>query len=466
MLTGESRPVSKSTGDAVVGGTVNQGGGALRVRVESTGDETALAGIMRLVEEAQSSKSGAQSLADRAAFWLTIIAVGAALIAFGLWLVSTGSLEEAVRRAVTVLVIACPHALGLAVPLVIAISTTLAARNGLLIRRRLALESARTIDTIIFDKTGTLTTGEQGVVAFHTESMTEADALRVAAAVEADSEHPIAQAIRDYAETQGVERASASDFESQSGRGVRATVDGTRWYVGGPQMIAQHDWHLPEPLQQAADDAREAGQAVVVLADDNTVKAVITIADTIRQESREAIRILNQMGFSVAMLTGDSQAVADAVAADLNIDTVFAEVLPENKSDKVKDLQSNDQHVMMVGDGVNDAPALAQADVGVAIGAGTDVAIESAGIILVKDDPRDVVKLLRLSQKSWRKTIQNLFWATGYNVIAIPLAMGLLAPVGIILPPAVGAAVMSVSTVFVAINAGLLRRQSLTVEPA
>ena len=463
MITGESKPVDKAPGDAVVGGTVNKSG-SLRVEITKTGDETALAGIMRLVNEAQQSKSRAQSLAQKAAFYLTLIAVGAGVLTFAGWLLlANAELPFAIQRTVTVLVIACPHALGLAVPLVVAISTTLSARNGVLVRQRMALESARNLDTIIFDKTGTLTKGEQGVVQMQTVGdFSDNDALRIAAAVERDSEHPIAEAIIQHADEADITPAEASDFQNIEGRGVEATVDGSRYYVGGPRLLEQLDITRPDDLKAFSEEAGDAGQAVIYLLDESQILAAFAIADVIRPESRAAIQRLHEMGLTIAMMTGDSEDVARHVADELGIDTYFAEVLPENKAEKVKSLQSDGKSVAMVGDGVNDAPALVQADVGIAIGAGTDVAIESAGIILVGNDPRDIVKVIELSKATHRKTIQNLFWATGYNVIAIPLAMGVLAPIGFILPPAVGAAVMSVSTVIVAINAMLLRNKDLS----
>lgn len=462
MITGESLPVHKHPGAAVIGGTVN-GSGSLRIVITKVGADTALAGIMRLVEDAQQSKSRAQVLAQKAAFWLTIIAVGAAIITFAVWALLVGDLPESVRRTVTVLVIACPHALGLAVPLVVAISTTLSARNGLLVRDRLALEKARGMDIVIFDKTGTLTKGEQGVVGLTTDGISELEALRIAAGVEGDSEHPIAQAIREAASAKIVTPAAVSKFESMAGRGVAAVVDGKRYLLGGPRLLEERGWALSDSLQRAKDDAEGRGQAVIYLADEERLLAVFAVADVIREESKAAVAQLHAMGVQVAMLTGDSEAVAAGVAKQLGIDTYFAEVLPEHKAGKVAELQQGGKTVAMVGDGVNDAPALAQADVGIAIGAGTDVAIESAGIILVRSDPRDIARIVTLSRASYRKMIQNLFWATGYNVIAIPLAMGVLAPIGFVLSPAIGAAVMSVSTIVVAINAMLLRRVNLAV---
>jgi Cu2+-exporting ATPase len=460
MITGESKPVKKRPDDTVIGGSVNQTG-SLRVEVTKVGDETTLAGIMRLVMEAQESKSQAQTLAQRAAFYLTIIAVTAGVLTLIGWLVFTGSIPNAIRQTVTVLVIACPHALGLAVPLVVAISTTLAARNGLLVRQRMALEAAKDLDVIIFDKTGTLTKGEQGVGTIATNGVGEDEALAIAAGIEGDSEHIIAQAIRARALERGITPTSVTNFDSLSGRGVKASANGQTYYVGGPRLVEQQGWSIPDNLQPARSRAEEAGQTVVYLANERGIVALFALADVIRDESREAVRQLHDLGLKVAMLTGDSEAVARAVARELAIDTYFAEVLPEHKADKVKELQRDGSRVAMVGDGVNDAPALVTADVGIAIGAGTDVAIESAGIILVRSNPLDVVKIIRLSRATYSKMVQNLLWATGYNVVAIPLAMGILAPIGITLAPAVGAAFMSVSTIIVAINAQLLRRLQL-----
>lgn len=461
MITGESRPIHKTSGETVIAGTVN-GSGSLRVEIQRIGDETALAGIMRLVEDAQKSQSQAQTLAQRAAFYLTIIALVAGGITFVAWLVSTGSLFEAVRYTVGVLVVACPHALGLAVPLVIAISTTLSAKNGLLVRQRIALEKAKDLNIVIFDKTGTLTRGEQGVVNVATLShLTHEDAVRIAAGVEGDSEHMIATALREYAKSKSIEPAVVSHFSSLAGRGVTAQVDGKSYFVGGPRLLQQRQLQIPEAFAGIKQTAEQQGQSVIYLADEQQVLAVFAIADVIRDESHDAVEALHELNVKVAMLTGDSEAVASAVAHTLQIDTYFAEVLPEHKADKVRELQQNGDQVAMVGDGVNDAPALVTADVGIAIGAGTDVAIESAGIILVRSNPLDVVKIIRLSRATYRKMIENLAWAVGYNVIAIPLAMGVLAPWGIILDPAVGAILMSLSTVIVAFNAQLLRRVNL-----
>ena len=460
MITGESRPVDKTAGDRVIGGTIN-GAGSLRVELDKVGAETALAGIMRLVDDAQKSQSRAQTLAQRAAFYLTLIALGAAALTLVGWLVITGNSAEAIRSMVTVLVIACPHALGLAVPLVVSISTTLSARNGLLVRKRTALESAKDLNVIIFDKTGTLTKGELGVVAVAVDGVSEQDAVRIAAGVEGDSEHPIARAILGYAAAQGFTPAAVAQFESLPGRGVRAVVDGQTWQAGGPRLLEQASLTLPAALNAAKDRAEADGQSVIVLATETAVVALFAIADVIRPESKPAVDQLHELGVKVALLTGDSEPVAKAVARQLGIDTVFAQVLPEDKASKVRELQRGGQKVAMVGDGVNDAPALLTADVGIAIGAGTDVAIESAGIILVRSNPLDIVKVIRLSHATYRKMIQNLAWATGYNVVAIPLAMGVLAPWGITLDPAIGAIFMSLSTVIVALNAQLLRRLDL-----
>ncbi len=461
LITGESLPLDKKPGDRVIGGTVN-GSGSLRVEIQQVGDQTALAGIMRLVEDAQKSQSRAQTLAQRAAFYLTFIAIGAGILTFLSWMIFTGNLSDAVRYTVGVLIIACPHALGLAVPLVVAISTTLSARNGLLVRKRVALESAKDLNTIIFDKTGTLTKGEQGVVQVAVDSINEDDALRIAAGLEGDSEHMIAQAIRGYVKGRELSPTSVNQFESLAGRGVKAVVDGKTYFIGGPRLLEQLNLTVPASLETAKQNAETAGQSVIYLTTETAVVALFAVADVIREESREAVQKLHDLGLKVAMLTGDSEPVAKAVAQALNIDTYFAQVLPEHKADKVRELQKGGNKVAMVGDGVNDAPALLTADVGIAIGAGTDVAIESAGIILVRSNPMDIVKIIRLSRATYSKMIQNLVWATGYNVVAIPLAMGVLAPIGITLDPAIGAVFMSVSTVVVAFNAQLLRGLDLS----
>jgi P-type Cu2+ transporter len=461
MITGESRPVDKKPGDTVIGGTVN-GTGSLRITIEQVGEKTALAGIMRLVEEAQKSQSKAQTLAQRAAFYLTVIAVIAGVVTFVGWLLATGSLSDAVRSTVTVLVIACPHALGLAVPLVVSISTTLSARNGLLVRKRVALENAKDLNYVIFDKTGTLTRGEQGIVDVVADGISTEKAVSIAAGIEGDSEHIIAQAVREYAASHGITPVGVTGFESLAGRGAKAVVNGATYFIGGPRLLEQQNLTVSPAFHEAQQRAEAAGQSVIYLADAQRILALFAIADVIRDESQSAIQRLHDLGVKVAMLTGDSKAVARSVAEKLGIDTYFAEVLPEHKAGKVRELQQGGNKVAMVGDGVNDAPALITADVGIAIGAGTDVAIESAGIILVKSNPLDIVKIIRLSQATYRKMIQNLLWATGYNVVAIPLAMGILAPFGILLDPAVGAVFMSFSTIIVAINAQLLRNLRLS----
>jgi Cu2+-exporting ATPase len=462
MITGESRPVEKREGDNVIAGTVNESG-SLRVEVTGTGERTALAGIMRLVEQAQTSRSRAQALADRAAFILTLVAIGAGVLTLVAWLALRAAEPAfAIERMVTVLVIACPHALGLAIPLVIAISTTLGARSGLLVRDRRGLEEARNLDAVIFDKTGTLTLGELRVSDVATaEGLAPDDALRLAAAVERDSEHPVARAIVASAEERGLRVPPSSDFEYMPGRGVRATVDGRRLTAGGPNLLAGLGVEPDGGLRTAAERAASRGQGTVYLVDDGRVLAAFAVADAVRPESADAVRRLHEERVEVVMLTGDARPVAEAVAKELGIDTVFAQVLPEDKAKKVKELQSQGKRVAMVGDGVNDAPALVTADVGVAIGAGTNVAVEAGDIVLVRNDPRDVPRLVALSRASYRKMIQNLWWAAGYNIVAIPLAAGLLAPWGIVLSPAVGAILMSVSTIIVAINAQLLRRAAL-----
>jgi Cu2+-exporting ATPase len=452
MITGESRAVAKEPGDSVVAGTV-AAGGSLRVRVTATGDATALSGIMRMVAAAQASASRAQALADKAAAVLFYVALAAGAITLAFWWLQ-GDLEGALVRTATVLVIACPHALGLAIPLVVAISTSLGARNGLLVKDRLALERARTVDTVIFDKTGTLTKGEPVLADVAAGSMDVERVLGLAASVEADSEHPLARAIVEGARQRGVETRPASDFEALPGRGARATVHGHDVVVGGPRLLA--DLGLaPHPDAPAWD---RQGRTVLHVVADGAVAGVVAVEDEVRPESKEAIDALHAIGVRVAMITGDSQAVADSVARRLGIDEVAAQVLPADKADAVKQFQQGGRKVAMVGDGVNDAPALATADVGVAIGAGTDVAVESAGIVLVRSDPRDVVGAIELSRASYGKMIQNLVWATGYNLIAIPVAAGLFVPWGIDLPMAVGAIAMSVSTIVVAANAQLLRR--------
>lgn len=458
MLTGESKPVKKRPGEKVIAGTIN-GEGSLRVRVTAIGDKTALAGIMRMVEQAQQSKSKTQVLSDRAAGWLFYIALlVAALTAVG-WTLATGFQWETIEKIVTVLVISCPHALGLAVPLVVAITTSLGAANGILVRNRLALEAARKLDIVIFDKTGTLTEGRFGVTGVRTiDGWTEKEALVFAAAAEGDSEHLIAQAIRAEAQARNLSLPAVSGFVALKGKGVQASVADKTVFVGGPQLLESLNADIPDALRAFAAEAGKKAQSAIYLIVEERVVAVFSVADVIRTESKEAVYSLRQMGLEIAMITGDSRAVAEAVAAELEIDYVFAEVLPEHKVQIVMEFQRQKKRVAMVGDGVNDAPALVQADVGVAVGAGTDVAIESADIILVKNNPLDVVKLIALSRASHRKMVENLWWAAGYNVVALPLAAGVLAPWGIHLTPALGAGAMSLSTIIVAVNAQLLRR--------
>ena len=460
MITGESKPVQKEPGTEVIAGTIN-GDGSLRVKVTATGDKTALAGIMRLVEQAQQSKSSTQILADKAAGWLFYIALGVAVLTAIAWTIGVGFNVEVIARVATVLVIACPHALGLAVPLVVAITTSMGASNGILVRDRLSLEQARLIDTVIFDKTGTLTLGEFGVVGSATVDGWDKDqALALAAAIEGDSEHTIASGIRRAAEARDLELSPVTAFEAIKGRGVKAQSGARTIHIGGPRMLEFLNLSLPKELASFKENAESRGQSVIYLIVENQVVTAFALADVVRSESKQAIDRLHAMGVTIAMLTGDSQAVAESVAEELGIDQVFAEVLPEHKDQKVAELQAQGKKVAMVGDGVNDAPALTRADVGIAIGGGTDVAIESAGIILVQSNPMDVVKIFTLSQASYRKMIQNLWWAAGYNVIALPLAAGILAPFGILLSPAVGAVLMSLSTIIVAINAQLIRRTS------
>jgi Cu2+-exporting ATPase len=458
MITGESKPVSKATGEKVIAGTVN-GLGSLRVEVTGTGEQTALAGIMRLVAQAQTSRSRAQALADRAAFFLTIVAIVSAVLTAIVWPLLGRPWDFTMERVVTVLVIACPHALGLAIPLVIAISTTIGARHGLLVRDRRGLEEARLLNVIVFDKTGTLTLGSHRVVKISTaEGIAESEALRLAAAVQHDAEHPIAQALLMSASEQHIEVPKSQNFESMPGRGVRAVVDGRTLHVGGPALLRTLGVEAREALRQAAEDAATRAQSATYLIEGDQVLAVFSIADAVRPESFEAVNRLHASGLEVAMLTGDSKAVADAVSKELGIDLVFAEVLPEEKVAKIEELQAQNKRVAMVGDGVNDAPALVTADVGIAIGAGTDVAVEAGDVVLVRSDPRDVPAIINLSKATYQKMIQNLWWAAGYNVVALPLAAGVLAHWGILLHPALGAVLMSLSTVIVAINAQLLRR--------
>lgn len=462
MITGESKPVSKNAGDEVIGGTVNKEG-SLRVKITATGDDTALSGIMKLVEEAQESKSRNQMVADKAAGWLFYIALGSGALTAVAWSLAVGFNVTVIERVVTVLVIACPHALGLAVPLVVAINTSMAAKNGILVRDRIAMEDARELDTVVFDKTGTLTQGEMGVKQINTSGISEERALSLMAAVKSDSEHTIAEAIRKSAKERALSVPESSEFKAIKGRGVKATVDGETLYVGGLNLANSRKFDIPEELTSFAEEAAESSETPIFLFKDESAIAAVSLSDIIRDQSRSAIREIQRMGVEVAMLTGDSEEVARNVSEELGIDTFFAQVLPEDKDDKVQELQQQGNKVAMVGDGVNDAPALARADIGIAIGSSTDVAVESADIILVKNNPLDIVKLLKLSKASYSKMVQNLFWATGYNALAIPLAAGVLAPVGILLSPAVGAVIMSLSTVIVAVNAQMLRKTDLSI---
>jgi P-type Cu2+ transporter len=465
MITGESNPVSKGPGAAVIAGTV-AGGGSLRLRLTAVGEQTALSGIMRLVAEAQASSSASQALADRAAAALFYVALAAGVITFAYWRF-TGDIEHALTRTATVLIIACPHALGLAIPLVIAISTSLGARNGLLVKDRLALERARLLDLVIFDKTGTLTRGAHAVSGISAASGTsESELLALAAAVEATSEHPLAKAVLHEAKRRGAREAPANEFEALPGRGVRAVVDGRRIGVGGPRLLAEAEAAVPQDVEKATTTWALEGRTILFVIADRRVLGAIAVEDEIRPESHEAVSDLHRLGIRVAMITGDAKAVAESVARRLGIDEVAAEVLPADKASAVKRFQAGGRSVAMVGDGVNDAPALATADVGIAIGAGTDVAIESAGIVLVRSDPRDVVGAIELSRASYRKMIQNLVWATGYNLVAIPVAGGLFVPWGFDLPMSVGAMAMSASTIIVAANAQTLRRLTLRRQAA
>ncbi|MGV8912144.1 MAG: heavy metal translocating P-type ATPase [Rhodoglobus sp.] len=459
MITGESQPVTRAEGDRVVAGTVATDN-SIRVKVTAIGDDTALAGITKLVEAAQNSSSPAQRIADTAAGWLFWFALAAAAITATVWTLA-GSPDDAIVRTITVLVIACPHALGLAIPLVVSISTERAARAGVLVKDRLALETMRKVDTVLFDKTGTLTKGEPAVTHVATVGDASEDhVLRLAAAAEFDSEHPLAKAIVTAAQDRELERASASKFSSSSGVGVEATVDGATISVGGPSMLRQHN-------QDAVDETTawaEQGAIILHVLSDGRVIGAIGLADEVREDSRQAIDALHDKGITVVMITGDADAVAQSVAAELGIDRVFSGVHPEDKASKVAELQKAGGTVAMVGDGVNDAPALAQADVGIAIGAGTDVAIGSAGVVLASDDPRSVLAVFELSRRSYAKMRQNLWWAAGYNLLSVPLAAGILAPIGFVLPISVGALLMSASTVVVAANAQLLRRLDLRPE--
>jgi P-type Cu2+ transporter len=458
MVTGESRPVARSAGADVVAGTVATDS-AIRVEVTAVGEDTALAGIQRLVAEAQASRSRAQVLADRAAAFLFYVAAGAGAATLATWAL-LGRPDAAVTRSVTVLVIACPHALGLAIPLVISISTSISARSGILVKDRLALERMRQVDVVLFDKTGTLTRGRHAVADVASVSGDDTAVLRMAGAAEADSEHPLARAIVSAARQRG-DLPPASGFRSLTGRGVEALVADAKVLVGGPNLLRERGLDTPEALSAPVKQWGSRGAAVLSVVRDGEVVGAVALEDEIRPESGQAVEELHRLGVRVAMLTGDARQVAESVAERLGIDEVFSEVLPEDKDRAVAELQSRGQRVAMVGDGVNDAPALARADVGIAIGAGTDVAIESAGVVLASDDPRAVIDVIRLSRASYRKMVQNLAWAAGYNVVAIPVAAGVLVWAGISLGPAVGAVLMSLSTIVVALNAQLLRRLRL-----
>ena len=453
MLTGESKPVSKEKGDQVIGGAVN-GNGSLKVKVEGTGEDSYLSKVVNMVREAQGRKSKTQKLADRAAFWLTIVALTAGFGTLATWLFLGKDFAFALERMVTVMVISCPHALGLAIPLVSAISTAVSAQNGLLIRNRTAFENARKITTLVFDKTGTLTTGEFGVSRFTSvrEGMEDKELLRLAAALEANSEHPIAEGIMGKVKELGLQTPPADHFNAITGKGVEATVEGKQVKVVSPRYLNDKGINIPDAAEN------DGGETIVFVLLDDKLAGFIALADQIRPESAESIQTLQENGIKTMMLTGDNQAVAAKVSRQLGLDDFFAEVLPDQKLEKIKALQESGEFVAMTGDGVNDAPALAQANVGIAVGSGTDVAAETADIILVNSNPKDISKLILFGKATYRKMVQNLIWATAYNVIAIPLAAGLLYNWGIMISPAVGAALMSLSTVIVAVNAQLLKK--------
>lgn len=458
FLTGESKPVSKKVGDEVVAGSVNTEG-SVQAKVTRVGGDTAISQIMRLVEEAQNSRSRFQALADRAAYWLTIVAIAVGTLTFVVWL-SIDSLVFAINRAVTVLVIACPHALGLAIPLVIANSTKLAASNGILVRNRDSLERAKDIRIIAFDKTGTLTQGKFGVQEVVAEGMSSEEALAIAAALETASEHPLAKAIVGTANQQQISLPQMSNFETITGRGVEGAINGITYRLGRPEWVQEQTLQLSGKLRQALARADERGESAVALMTKEQAIAIISMADQVREQARQAVDRFKEMNVKTVMITGDAEAVARSVAQDLGIDQYYARVLPEDKVNRIKELKQQ-APTAFVGDGVNDAAALLEANMGMAIGAGTNVAIESADLVLIEDNPLDAVKALNLAKKTYSKTVQNLFWATGYNVLAIPLAAGILSPIGFILSPAIGAVFMSLSTVIVAINAVLLRKAQL-----
>ena len=461
VITGESRPVEKSLGATVIAGSIN-GDGSIKVEIEKIGEHTFLAGVMRLVADAEASKSRLQMLSDQAAFYLTIIALVVGTITFGVWILVGAGIVIATERLVAVLVITCPHALGLAVPLVASISTTMAARNGLLVKERRALEAARNIDIVLFDKTGTLTKGEFGVDAVIANGgVTEDAVLKIASSINSNSEHPLAKAMVKEAEKRKIAQVPVKDFFRVAGKGAKGIIEQSEVYVGNDYFLTENNIVVPHEYQNKIDTLSKEGKTVIHVIVDKKLLGGIALTDIIREESREAIQTLKNLGVKTAMITGDSEDVASWVAGKLGIDEYFAKVMPGQKAEKVRLLQGKGKKVAMVGDGINDAPALTQADLGIAIGAGTNVAIESAGIILVKNDPRDIPKIIKLSKLTYAKMIQNLFWATGYNVVAIPLAAGVLASKGIVLEPAIAAVLMSVSTVIVALNAVLLRRKTL-----
>jgi len=455
MLTGESKPVTKQKGDEVIGGAINEQG-TLVVKVSHTGEDSYLSKVIGMVQEAQQSKSNTQHLADKAALILTIVAIGVGLATLSGWLIAGFAFVTALERMVTVMVITCPHALGLAIPLVVSISTAISARNGLLIRNRTAFENARNIDVVLFDKTGTLTTGEFGVTSVEgiDEDWREEDVLKYAAAIEANSEHPLAAGILKKVQEKEVSYPQAEAFENITGQGIKATVDGKDVRLVGPHYLGENAVSVPSHFSE-----QSGAETVIFLMIDHEVKGRIALADQVRDVSKEATQKLQQTGIKVYMVTGDSESVARAVSEELGMDGYYAGVLPDRKQDKVKELQGQGLVVAMTGDGVNDAPALAQADVGIAIGSGTDVAAETADIILVNSNPMDVTNLILFGRSTYRKMVQNLIWATAYNVVAIPLAAGVLYKAGIMISPAVGAIVMSLSTIIVAINAQLLRRK-------
>ena len=461
FLTGESKPVPKEEGDEVVAGGVN-GEGALTVEVKRTGGETTLSQVQRLVEQAQASRSQFQNLADRAAFWLTLIAIGTGSLTFIIWLLIGFEFNFALVRTVTVLVMACPHALGLAIPLVVVNATAMSAQNGILVRNREAFERARDIDVVCFDKTGTLTKGEHVVQSIHTNGLEEDEALRLAAGLENRSEHHLAAAIVEASRERDLQPPAVQDFEVAAGKGVSGQLNGQTYRIGRLEWREEFDIAFPDELQDPFDEVNARGESVIALMDETEVLALIALADQVRPSAKAAVQALKAMGVESVMITGDAEAVAKTVAAELGIERYYARVLPGEKAEIVSDLQDEGRQVSFVGDGINDAPALAQSNLGIAIGAGTNVAIESADLVLVENDPEDVTRALKLSGITYRKMLQNIFWATGYNVVALPLAAGVAYPLGLLLSPAVGAVLMSASTVIVAINAMLMRRHDLS----